>query len=113
MSTNYFLHLREPHPLGREVHLGLSTHTSRFLFQAHKAHGITSLAAWKKLFAQGAIVSEYGNPLSTEDFLAMVDAKQASATHLRWWEELGAILHATDSRFLDDAGYSFDSREFN
>ncbi len=112
MSTNFYLRLPQTPPGSDGLHIGLSTSHGRFLFQAHARLGLVSADAWARKFAEGVIVSELEEVLTPDEFKSFVDAKQAGATSLRWWEAPGATIHENDTRFIDAQGYSFDRREF-
>lgn len=112
MSTNFYLRLPSTPVAEDGLHIGLSTSHGRFLFEAHEQLGILSFADWERKFAEGAIEDAYKRPYTHVDFKAFVDAKQRDATHIQWWEEPGASVRPTDTRFVDAQGYSFDKREF-
>jgi len=112
MSTNFYFRLPATPAAEDGLHIGLSGHNSRFLFQAHESLALTSLEAWKATFARGQIVSEYAEAWSLEAFLDFVETKQLQATSLRWWEQPRADMRPNDSRYVDPAGYSFDKRDF-
>lgn len=112
MSTNYYLRLNSPADTPQELHLGLRLNSRRFLFHAHPDQGIHSVEDWERRFSEGVIMSEYDVPMTPSEFRAMVDAQQAGATRLQWWEQSDASPRPGANRYLDAQGYSFDARDF-
>lgn len=85
MGTNYYLikdakptcahcgHTPEP----EKIHIGKSSVSWRFTFRGYPERGITTVADWVRVIESGgAIVNEYGDPVPTLQFWALVEAKQ-------------------------------------
>lgn len=75
MGTNYYLnadvclHCRRP---ARVVHIGKSAAGWCFALRIYPDDGISELDDWKRLFATGDIVDEYGKHVGPADMLRRI-----------------------------------------
>jgi hypothetical protein len=113
MSTNFYLRLPNTPEEEDGLHIGLRSGGWRFLFRAHEDLGLMCVSDWEKKFSEGKIVCEYGETYTPEEFMKLVNALQADAKSLHWWEAPDAQIHRNDTRFVDKQGYSFDRRNFS
>ncbi len=111
MGTNYYYRSNLCDCCNRydEKHIGRSSCGWQFFFRAHG--GISSYAEWKREFAcAGMIFDEYGSEMSRENFITMIETKQAGLNH---YEECGRDGYCMDGEWKDEEGYSFSEREFS
>jgi hypothetical protein len=110
MGTNYFNHHNRCDTCGRaEVveHIGKSSIGWRFLF--HTEEGLPrSWAEWRERLAKGHIVDEYDQPVTLEEFEALVERKKEGRM-----AEFDLDPRSSRSAFLDDEGHPFAEYEFS
>lgn len=113
MTTNFYLKLPITPETDDGLHIGLAAFGWRFLFKAHPEQNLRTFKQWCDMLATGKIVNEVEEEFTLDEFKAFVARKMTSATHLHWWEEVGAAIDRRDTRYVDEDGYSFDAREFS
>lgn len=105
----------------REYHIGKSSGGWAFSFQGYPWNKLTSWKAWQEFLKDQAIENEYGDPVSYEDFVAMVESYKApgfcnengrvNLQHNDEGKKKGWFNPETD--WDDEDGYSFTTREFS
>lgn len=105
----------------REYHIGKSSGGWAFSFQGYPWNKLTSWKAWKEFLKDQAIENEYGDPVSYEDFVKMVESYKApgfcnengrvNLQHNDEGKRKGWFNPETD--WDDEDGYSFTTREFS
>lgn len=107
MGTNYFNHHNRCDKCGRAEaveHIGKASVGWRFLF--HTEEGLPrSWAEWKERLSKGHIVDEYDEPVTLEEFEALVERKKGGKNHV---EDYGR-----DRDFIDPEGHPFSWGEFS
>ncbi len=124
MSTNYYHRTNICEHCNRyeEKHIGKSSGGWEFSFQGydaeHRRPVIMSFENWKREFqADGKIFNEYGEEISFDDFVKLVEDKQGGTfnnrpnlNHYDYCVEQG---HDIGNDYKDDEGYSFSLRDFS
>ena len=105
----------------REYHIGKSSWGWAFSFQGYPWNKLTSWQAWKEFLKDQAIEDEYGDPVSYEDFVKMVEQYKApgfcnengrvNLQHNDEGKKSGWFNPETD--WDDEDGYSFTTKEFS
>ena len=105
----------------REYHIGKSSFGWAFSFQGYPWNKLTSWKAWKEFLKDQTIEDEYGDPVSYEDFVKMVESYKApgfrsetgrvNLQHNDEAKKAGWFNPSTD--WDDEDGYSFTTREFS
>jgi len=126
MGTNYYVAKNRCECCNRydeEYHIGKSSYGWAFSFQGYKAERLVSWRAWKEFLKNQTIMDEYGDQISYEEFVEMIETYKSPSfvnengrKNLQHNEQ-GKI----DSRpwfnpeydWDDEDGYSFCSREFS
>lgn len=126
MGTNYYVAKNRCECCNRydeEYHIGKSSYGWAFSFQGYKAERLVSWRAWKEFLKNQTIMDEYGDSISYEEFVEMIETYKSPSfvnengrKNLQHNEQ-GKI----DSRpwfnpeydWDDEDGYSFCSREFS
>jgi hypothetical protein len=107
MGTNYYNHhdrCDKCGPAASREHIGKSSFGWRFLF--HTEPGLPrSWAEWKERLAKGHIVDEYGEPITLEEFEALVEQKRNS--------QEPNFASGTRGGFIDPEGHPFAEYEFS
>lgn len=117
MSTNYYLKPKKATPTAEEgVHLGLSA-AGIFMFRAYPRRGVISLKALEAYLRKdgGAIVNEYGESSTLEEFMAFVaDRRKPEMAQFRNSPTVDNRAGIRDGmRFKDPDGYLFFNYEFS
>jgi len=117
MGTNYYTtdeefnrckYCKRP-PLGCDVlHIGKSSGGWTFSFQGHTHPAIRSFLEWQNFLKDKVIWDESGEIISYEDFVQLVEQKQADTTN----KNHTLIYYRSTDHFLDGERYSFTMREF-
>lgn len=82
MGTNYYLETDFCKGCGKPkkvIHIGKSSCGWKFLFQ--RQEGLTTINDVKRLIQKGIIRDEYGETISTAQFLDLVESKQKEQHH--------------------------------
>ncbi len=127
MGTNYYVakNLCECcNRYDREYHIGKSSMGWAFTFQGYKYDNLTTWKLWKEYLKDQIIKDEYGDTISYEEFVEMVETYK-SPNYINSQNNRKNLSHNTqgkiDSRpwfnpeydWDDEDGYSFTSREFS
>lgn len=127
MGTNYYVakNLCECcNRYDREYHIGKSSMGWAFTFQGYKYDNLTTWKLWKEYLKDQIIKDEYGDTISYEEFVEMVETYK-SPNYINSQNNRKNLTHNTqgkiDSRpwfnpeydWDDEDGYSFTSREFS
>lgn len=143
MSTNYYWHPRPAcETCGRDFgrfHIGKRSGGWEFGFRGYRHHdgpgesNVQSLADWRSILPLGVIKDEYGDALTPNEFLSLVEETRGGLSHARiaLRHEAPGQLTAADrdyiawnpqdwlvrgffmDEWLDPEGWSFTSREFS
>lgn len=127
MGTNYYQRTDICKCCNRykERHIGKNSAGWEFSFQGHNNEDypeIYSFEDWKReLQADGKIFSEYGEEISFEDFVKLVEEKQngkwndrPNLNHYDWCKEHSEERgYSMDNDWKDKEGYSFTFSEFS
>ena len=107
----------------KEYHIGKSSWGWAFTFQGYKYDNLTSWKLWKEYLKDQLIVDEYGEYISYDDFVEMIETfkspsyvredghknlkhnEEGKKDKLPWYN----LEHDWD----DEDGYSFTDREFS
>lgn len=121
MGTNYY-HRTDicPHcNRYKERHIGKSSAGWQFFFRGYNEQVvISSFEDWKReLQAEGRIFDEYGQEISYDDFVKMVEEKQNLKSNLNHYDycigEAASRGYDMNNDWKDKEGYSFCSSEFS
>jgi hypothetical protein len=117
MSTNYYLKPKKATPNTEDgMHLGLSA-AGIFMFRAYPRRGVISLKALQDYLRKdgGAIVNEYGEPSTLDEFMAFVaDRRKPDMAQFRNSPIVDSSAGIRDGmRFKDPEGYLFFNYEFS
>jgi hypothetical protein len=119
LGTNYYLRLPPIcptcHHAPEQLHIGKSS--GGWTFSFHGTDEIRSYQDWLKVLPTGEIWNEYDEPVSLEEFQAMVEAKRGEKHNhtlycrasAREWER----EHGYSECWLDPDGHSFSSGTFS
>ena len=122
METNYFhrTDICETCNRFKERHIGKSSIGWQFSFKGHnEIHPeIYSFEDWKReLQADGKIFTEYGEEVSFEDFVKLVEAKKAMSDNKSHYDyclaEHTVRGYNMNNDWKDDDGHSFTFSEFS
>jgi hypothetical protein len=128
MGTNYYAVDNRCHCCGRydrTHHIGKSSWGWAFSFRGYREERLVSWQAWKQFLADREIRDEYGDAVSWEDFVRMIETVKAPG-HVREDghrnlqhnfegqkpNERGHTWFNPEYDWDDDEGYAFSSREF-
>lgn len=126
MGTNYYVAKNLCECCNRydeEYHIGKSSWGWAFTFQGYKYDNLTSWKLWKEYLKDQIIKNEYGETVSYEEFVKMIETDKAPG-RIRNDGHLN-LNHNTEGKkgpypyfdpeydWDDDLGYSFSSREFS
>ena len=127
MGTNYYVAKNLCECCNRydeEYHIGKSSMGWAFTFQGYKYDNLTTWKLWKEYLKDKIIKDEYGDTISYEEFVEMVETYK-SPNYINSQNNRKNLSHNTqgkiDSRpwfnpeydWDDEDGYSFTSREFS
>jgi hypothetical protein len=127
MGTNYYVAKNLCECCNRydeEYHIGKSSMGWAFTFQGYKYDNLTTWKLWKEYLKNQIIKDEYGDTISYEEFVEMVETYK-SPNYINSQNNRKNLSHNTqgkiDSRpwfnpeydWDDEDGYSFTSREFS
>ena len=125
MGTNYYVAKNRCECCNRydeEYHIGKSSYGWAFSFQGYKAERLVSWKAWKEFLKNQTIMNEYGDSISYEEFVEMIET-WGSPTHVRESDGHKNLCHNDEGRkqgyfnpehdWDDEDGYSFCAREFS
>lgn len=82
MGTNYYIETDFCKCCGKpksRIHIGKASASWKFLF--HKQPLINNFKDVKELITQGCIINEYGEHISSKEFLNIVEKKQKEQEH--------------------------------
>lgn len=126
MGTNYYVAKNKCDCCKRydeEYHIGKSSFGWAFSFQGYRWNKLTSWKAWKEFLKDQMIIDEYGDTISYEDFVTMVETyKSPNYVHENGRKNLQHNEQGKlDSRpwfnseydWDDEDGYAFCSRDFS
>lgn len=126
MGTNYYVAKNLCECCNRydeEYHIGKSSFGWAFSFQGYREERLVSWRAWKEFLKNKTIKDEYGDTMSYEDFVAMVETyKSPNFVHENGRKNLqhneqGKIdkrpWFNPEYDWDDEDGYAFCSREFS
>lgn len=121
MGTNYFVHTSacpnacDHCSASEELHLGKSSIGWRFLFQAEPEWPRDqAYSLWLERAKLGEIRDEYGDPITLDELLTLVEAKQDGQSHTGYRPELrSAIYDSMRNADFDCGGYDFCDRYFS
>lgn len=126
MGTNYYVAKNKCDCCNRydeEYHIGKSSFGWAFSFQGYRWNKLTSWKAWKEFLKDQMIIDEYGDTISYEDFVTMVETyKSPNYVHENGRKNLQHNEQGKlDSRpwfnpeydWDDEDGYAFCSRDFS
>jgi len=127
MGTNYYVasnYCECCNRYDRACHIGKSSHGWSFSFRGYRQEGLVSWQAWRVFLKDQIIKDEYGDTISYEDFVNLIETVKAPdyvnrATGMKNLQhnEQGKISNLpwfNDKYDWDDPqGYSFSSREFS
>ena len=126
MGTNYYVAKNLCECCNRydeEYHIGKSSGGWAFSFQGYREERLVSWKAWKEFLKNQIIKDEYGDTMSYEDFVTMVETyKSPNYVHENGRKNLqhneqGKIdkrpWFNSEYDWDDDDGYAFCSREFS
>ena len=127
MGTNYYVakNLCECcDRYDREYHIGKSSMGWAFTFQGYKYDNLTTWKLWKEYLKDKTIKDEYGDTISYEEFVEMVETYK-SPNYINSQNNRKNLSHNESGRkdqypwfnpeydWDDEDGYSFTSREFS
>ena len=113
MGTNFYVAPEKCHCCDhtpKPTHIGKKSAGWSFSFHATKE--LKSWAAWKTFLSNNEIVDELGDPVTLEEFSAMVENTKLDRNHTTHCKE-NHPEHAKESCFLDPEGYSFCTAYFS
>jgi hypothetical protein len=126
MGTNYYVISNECKCCNRydeEYHIGKSSHGWSFSFQGYKYDKLTSWKMWKEFLKDKTIKDEYGDAISYEDFVTLVETVKApgfinpngkkNQQHNEAGKKDKYPWFNPEYDWDDDLGYSFTTREFS
>lgn len=107
MGTNYYYKHREDDQT--EFHIGKECGGWEFSFQAYDE--IRSWKDWQRVLKDAYIFDEYGEAISFEDFVKLVEGSREGENQTEWVRRNRSYYHS--DYYLDDEGYSFTEIEFS
>lgn len=122
MGTNYYQRINICEHCNRydERHIGKSSAGWQFSFRGYlpengfQLPAIISFEDWKKtLQAEGKIFNEYGQEISFEDFVKMVETLRSQPNNHCDYCKKNGLVSSENSDWKDKDGYSFSSYEFS
>jgi hypothetical protein len=128
MGTNYYVAKNKCDCCKRydtEYHIGKSSWGWSFTFQGYKWDNLTSWKLWKEYLKDKMIVDEYGEFMSYDDFVNMIETvkspeyirqdghKNLSHNSGNWFNPEHDWNIPIVHDWNDDDGYSFTDREFS
>ncbi|MFI1165610.1 hypothetical protein ACH4UM_18840 [Streptomyces sp. NPDC020801] len=120
MGTNYYVHTPacanacEHCSASEELHLGKSSMGWRFCFQAEPdwPHE-QAYSLWLQRAKSGEIRDEYGEPVTLDGLLALIEAKQDGRSHTDYTgAPRGFLYDSMRNADFDCDGYDFCDRYF-
>jgi hypothetical protein len=126
MGTNYYVAKNKCDCCKRvdhEYHIGKSSYGWAFSFQGYKWNNLTSWKQWKEFLKNQQIIDEYGDDVSYEEFVTMVETYKApgfvredghvNLQHNNQGKIDNRPWFNPEYDWDDEDGYSFTSREFS
>jgi hypothetical protein len=126
MGTNYYVAKNKCDCCKRvdhEYHIGKSSYGWAFSFQGYKWNNLTSWKQWKEFLKNQQIIDEYGDDVSYEEFINMVETYKApdfvredghvNLQHNNQGKIDKQPWFNPEYDWDDEDGYSFTSREFS
>jgi hypothetical protein len=118
MGTNFYVEKNKCECCNRsdrEYHIGKSSHGWCFSFQAYTWNSLTSWKAWKAFLVDQVIVDEYGEKISYDEFVSMVEGYKSPAENKMHHNiEARKVGYFNSEYDWDDSdGYPFTTREFS
>lgn len=103
MGTNYYTKIKECEYCGRfeEIHLGKSSFGWKFRFNLNEKKYYKNFEELKEFLKDKTIKNEYGQEITFEKFIELVEAKQ------------GETNKQTDYGAINIDGYVFENCEFS
>lgn len=108
----------------RACHIGKSSHGWAFSFRGYRQEGLVSWQAWRVFLKDQIIKDEYGDTISYEDFVDLIETVKAPG-YINRATGIKNLLHNEQGKigkhpwfndvydWDDPQGYSFTSREFS
>ena len=128
MGTNYYVEKNRCDCCkrsDREYHIGKSSWGWAFSFQGYRWNKLTSWKQWKEFLKDQSIVDEYGELVSYEEFVNMVETYKApgfvredghvNLQHNAYVQENSRFPSDFNPEYNwdDEDGYSFTTHEFS
>lgn len=126
MGTNYYVatnHCECCNRYDEEYHIGKSSSGWAFTFQGYPADQLTGWKHWKQFLKQHMIKDEYGDTISYEDFVTMVETYKApgyvhengrkNQQHNEAGKKDKYPWFNAEHDWDDEDGYAFTSQEFS
>lgn len=118
MGTNYYTvsnHCHHCKQYKREEHIGKASYGWAFSFQGYSWLNLYTWKHWKEYLKDKTIMDEYGDVISYEDFIEIVEVHKRPSDKLKQHNVEGKKSMYFDPAYdWDDAdGYAFTSREFS
>ena len=116
MGTNYYVIKNKCECCERsdkEYHIGKHSYGWQFSFQGYRWNNLTSWKEYKEFLRNESIEDEYGEAISYEDFVAMVEHTKKTAKYIHNEEGRKKGWFRPDTDWDDDEGYSFTSVDFS
>ena len=120
MGTNYYTtqkHCEHCKRYDTDLHIGKASYGWCFSFRGYPHMRLTSWSAWKEYLKDKIIINEYGDNVSYEAFVTLIELRKAPNSpgsvrhHNTEGKEKGWFNPEYD--WDDDQGYPFGSREFS
>lgn len=106
MGTNFYI----KEPTGDKIHIGKSSGGWRFIFRGYE--GLKTWSDWKKkLEGSEDIFDEYGDQVSYDSFVKMVEESTSGKSHYQYLMENWRCCLSTE--WEDNEGFSFTSLDFS
>jgi hypothetical protein len=106
-----------------EYHIGKSSHGWAFSFQGYRAERLVSWRAWKEFLKNKIIIDEYGEKMSYEKFIEMIETYKApgymredghvNLQHNQQGKNDKRPWFNAEYDWDDEDGYAFCSRNFS
>jgi hypothetical protein len=114
VGTNYYHHELLCDHCGNECvrHIGKSSAGWTFTFRGYE--DVTSYRQWlEKLQGVGYIKDEYGEDVTLEQFVALVESKRNEPNNHALYVRARRGRYGDVDDYLDEDGHSFSPREFS
>jgi len=126
MGTNYYVAKNVCLCCNRydeEYHIGKSSGGWAFTFQGYKYENLTSWKLWKEFLKNRTIKNEYGDAISYEDFVTMIETVKSpnfvredgrkNLSHNEMGKSDPRPWFNPEYDWDDEDGYSFTSKNFS